>query len=150
MELNKIEKLLESWFEGQTTLQEEAVLMDFFLNENVPQHLLQYKPIFVGLSAARKEKMEKPVMVFEREKTGKTPVWKYGIAAGLVLALGVGSFYLSGPNPELTPEEQEALAAFEQSKEALRFLSENINKGTKHLALVDEFEIAKNKVFENK
>lgn len=150
MELNKIEKLLDAWFEGETTLREEEILMNFFLNKNVPNHLLQYKPIFIGLMAERKEKLEKPIPFSETEKPKKPANWKYGVTAGIILAIGVGSFFINPSGSKLTPEEQEALTAFENSKEALQLISEKLNKGTKHLTLVNEFEIAKNKIFENK
>lgn len=145
MELDKIEKLLDAYFEGETSVEEEEVLMDFFLNQNVPNHLLIYKSIFVGLAAARKEKLEKPISFLEEENGYKNPMWKYGIAAGIVLAIGVGSFFINKPESQLSSEEQEALTAFENSKQALQFISEKLNKGTQHLLVVNEFEIAKNK-----
>lgn len=145
MELSKIEKLLDAYFEGETNLEEEQVLMDFFCTQKVPVHLLQYKPIFIGLAAAREEKSSVSLDFLEEKPSKRNFSWKYAVAVVLIL-IGIGSVYIS--QPKLSAEEEEALAAFENSKEALRFLSENLNKGTKHLALVDEFEIAKNKVFE--
>ena len=53
MELDKIEKLLTDYFEGNTSLQDEVLLMDYFNNQKVADHLLQYKPIFIGLAAAK-------------------------------------------------------------------------------------------------
>lgn len=61
MELAKIEQLLNAYFEGETNLEDEKILRNYFLNENVPTHLLQYKPIFVGLEAARKERLQKEI-----------------------------------------------------------------------------------------
>lgn len=146
MGLNNIEKLLDAYFEGRTSLGEEDLLMDYFCNHQVPIHLLQYKPIFIGLAAARKEQSERSFKFPESEAKRSTP-WRYAVAGALVIALGIGSFYLS--NPGLSAEEQEALTAFENSKEALRFLSENLNKGANQLSYVDEFEEAKNKVFKS-
>lgn len=146
MELSKIEKLLDTYFEGETTLEDERVLMDFFTNQPVPNHLLIYKPIFVGLAAERKEKLAKPVPFLKEDSRQKNLMWKYGIVGGIALAIGLGSFFIKQPESHLTPEEQEALTAFENSKQALQLLSENLNKGTKHLHMVNEFEMAKNKI----
>ncbi|WP_139855719.1 hypothetical protein [Aequorivita sinensis] len=146
MELAKIEQLLVAYFEGETNLQDEKTLRDYFLNENVPTHLLQYKPIFIGLEAARKERFQKEIDLPKPETAAFTN-WKYIAVALLVLSFLVGGVYFSQSN-KLTPEEKEALAAFEESKKAMLLLSQNLNKGTERLTLVNQFSTAKNKVFE--
>ena len=143
MELDKIDKILAAYFEGATSLEEEVVLLEYFLSENVADHLLQYKPIFVGLSAARKERSSRDFK-FEENKTPKIiKSWWYAVAAIVVIAFGIGSFFLSQPN--ISQEEREALMAFENSKKAMMLLSENLNKGTQQLLYVDQFDIAKDK-----
>lgn len=144
MELSKIENLLDAYFEGRTNLEEEEVLMDYFCNRHVANHLLQYKPIFIGLSAARKEQSKRSFEIPE-SGTAKNTVWRYAVAGALVVTIGIGSFFLS--NPGMSAEEQEALTAFENSKEALRFLSENLNKGAHKMYYVEVFETSKSKVF---
>lgn len=145
MESVKIEKLLDAYFEGSTTLLEEKILQDYFNNEKVADHLLQYKPIFIGLKAAKEERSEKEIHLPEnRIKSHKT--FLYSVAASLLVALGVVSFYFS--QPQYTQEEKEALAAFEKSKEAMMFLSENLNKGAEQLTFVKQFEITKDKIFD--
>lgn len=46
MDYKYIEQLLESYWQGQTTLQEEAILRSFFSQTNLPQELRKYKPLF--------------------------------------------------------------------------------------------------------
>ena len=143
MELNRIEKLLDAYFEGTTNLEEERILMNYFNNNHVAEPLLQYKPIFVGLAAARTETTNKNFVVKEK-KALKTPgKWKYAVAIMLLLAFGIGGFYFS--EPQRSQEEKEALAALENSKKAMIFLSENFNKGKEKLSFVNQFEIAKDK-----
>ena len=43
----KIEYLLERYFEGLTTVEEEAALRRFFISNEAPENLLMYKPLFV-------------------------------------------------------------------------------------------------------
>ena len=46
MDYKYIEQLLESYWQGQTTLQEEAILHSFFSQTNLPQELRKYQPLF--------------------------------------------------------------------------------------------------------
>lgn len=144
MELADIEKLLDLYFEGATNLEEESVLLNYFNNEKVADHLLLYKPIFVGLAAAKKEKSTREFRL-PSEKSRTIKSWWYSAAAVVVVAIGVGGVYLS--QPQLTQEEKEAVAAFEQSREAMLFLSKNFNKGAKQLNFVDQFTITKNEIW---
>jgi len=145
MESVNLKKILDAYFEGNTSLEEEKMLQDYFNNETVADDLVQYKPIFAGLKAARSERSSRTFKLPENKpKTIKT--WWYSAAAILVVAFGVGSFYFS--QPHYTQEEKEALAAFEESKNAMMLLSENLNKGTEQLTFVKQFAITKDKIFE--
>ena len=42
-----IEELLEQYFEGRTSTEEEATLRRFFTSSDVPDNLAMYKPLFV-------------------------------------------------------------------------------------------------------
>ena len=46
MDYKYIEQLLERYWEGETTLQEEAILRAFFSQEDVPASLMKYKSLF--------------------------------------------------------------------------------------------------------
>ena len=46
MDYKYIEQLLERYWEGETTLQEEAILRTFFNQEDVPAGLMKYKLFF--------------------------------------------------------------------------------------------------------
>jgi hypothetical protein len=46
MNTKEIELLLEKFYEGNTTLQEEKTLHEFFRSENVPDHLTSHQPLF--------------------------------------------------------------------------------------------------------
>ena len=142
MELANIETLLASYFEGTTTLAQEAALRDYFSQEVVAPHLKQYQPLFAGLHAARNERSERTVVVPERVTSSRN--WWYGIAAGLVIAISVAGYQFSTPN--LSSEEKEALAAFEESKKALLLLSENFNEGAEDLAVLHQFTTTKNQI----
>jgi cytochrome c-type biogenesis protein CcmH/NrfG len=145
MESVKIEKLLEAYFEGNTSVAEEKVLQNYFNNTEVAEHLQQYKHIFMGLKVAREERSNRKIILPE-SKSKKIKTWWYSAAAMLVVAVGIGSFYFSQPN--YTQEEKEALAAFEKSRKTMMLLSENLNKGAQQLSFVGQFEETKDKIFE--
>ena len=46
MDYKYIEQLLERYWEGETTLQEETILRTFFSQEDVPANLMKYKSLF--------------------------------------------------------------------------------------------------------
>ena len=46
MDYKYIEQLLERYWEGETTLQEEAILRAFFSQDDVPANLIKYKSFF--------------------------------------------------------------------------------------------------------
>src|SRR5690554_2799625 len=145
MESDRIDTLLEAYFDGTTNLEEEAFLLDYFNNHKVADHLLSYKPIFVGLAAARRESSTRDFKIETKRPSGIIKSWWYGVAALAVVSFGIGSFYLS--QPQFSQEEKEALVAFENSKAALEMLSANFNKGAQQLILVDQFDHAKKKVW---
>lgn len=143
MELVKIEELLETYFEGNTTLAEEATLSAYFTNGDVAEHLQTYQPLFAGFEAARNEVSEQQLEL-PTNKVSKNRTWWYGIAASLVIAISIAGYTFS--EPSLTSEEQEAIAAFNKSKDAMMLLALNFNKGTEDLAHINQFTVSKNKI----
>ena len=135
MESTRIEQLMDAWFEGNTTLEQEALLRDYFTSGEVAPHLEMYVPMFEGFVQAKYEVSHQDVSLPKRNPTIK-PFW-YSVAAMLVVALTVGSIMFS--NSGLSQEEKEALAALEQTKEAMYLLSSSLNKGTENVKLLDEF-----------
>ena len=142
MELTKIEALLDSYFEGTTTIDQEVMLRSYFEKESIAAHLEHYKPLFNGLQDAQNETLTRQI-VFPKATTSSRNWW-YGIAAGLVIAIGVAGFQFS--KSDLSSEEKEALAAFEESKKALLLLSENFNEGAEDLAMLQQFTKTKNQI----
>ncbi|MBW2938085.1 hypothetical protein KXJ69_08200 [Aureisphaera sp. CAU 1614] len=136
MELAKITKLLDAYFEGNTTLAEEAQLREFFSSGNVPEHLQGYTALFASLQEAKKETFEKEIKLPLESKQNN--FWKWSIAASVALLVGISS-YMYFNNNGLSAEEEEALMAFNQAKETMFLLSENLNKGTQKVTFINEF-----------
>lgn len=142
MESVNIEKLLEAYFDGDTTLQQEKQLRDYFVSGDVAPHFEKYKIMFVGFSSAEKECSEREIIIPQTYQHYRK--WWYGVAASAVIVIGVAGFVFSDTN-KMSQEEQEALIAFNKSKEMMLLLSENLNEGTEDLAFINVFSTNKNK-----
>ncbi len=134
MELAKIESLLEAYFEGNTTLEQEAILRNYFVNEEVADHLAPYKSLFAGLSAAKEEVSQRELKL--PETAGNSRGMWYSIAASVAIILTVAGFMFS--NSGISQEEQDALIALNKTKETMLMFSDNLNKGTESMFLLSE------------
>lgn len=143
MELGNIEKILEKYFEATATVDEERTLRAYFSQEEVAPHLERYKPMFNYFSMAKEEKYTKQVPLKPRVNHYK---W-LSVAAAVVLAFGI---YFGNQYQETKRlEQQQAEYAYEETKKAFELLAENFNRGTEKVAYLQEFETAKQKIYNN-
>jgi len=151
MELDRIEKLIEHFFEGETSIAEENELKTYFSSSNVAQHLEQYRPVFGYFSEAQSQKFNATIPLKAKKRTNLA--W-LSIAATVVILLGIGTFMYTNTNvkPKAVSDlgtyndPEVALAA---TQKALTLVSEKINVGIGSVNYINEFETAKNKVFIN-
>lgn len=138
MELDNIEKLLEKYFEATATVAEEQTLQVYFSQEEVAPHLEQYRPMFNYFSKAKEERYTKQVPLKPRRNYYK---W-LSVAAVVVLSFGLyfGNEY---------QERKQAEYAYNETKKAFELLAENFGKGTEKVAYLQEFEVAKQKIYNN-
>lgn len=142
MELAKIEQLIEAYFEGNTTLQEEATLRTYFSSSEVAPQVEKYAPMFISFAKAQEERLTRKIILPKENKTiGR---WWIGIAASLLVAIGVFSFF--NQEPSLSAEEKEAIAAFEKTREAFKMISKNFNDGAEELVYIQNFKETTNKI----
>jgi hypothetical protein len=147
MALDRIEKLLEKYFEAETSIVEEKELKDYFASSDVAQHLEQYQPIF-GYAIKAKQEQFTATIPLKTNKRNRV-VW-LSVAASVVVLLGVGLFTFNNYNqPEYqdlgTIEDPEI--AFRETQRALAMISESVNKGIGSMEYIKEYEQSKNKVF---
>lgn len=136
MEYDKISQLLSAYFEGNTTLEEETLLREYFSSNEVSDDLRPYAPIFVTQVTAKEERSTRTVEI--PAEGAKFTFRKWSIAASIAVVLGMSSL-LYFQNDGLTSEQKEALLAYNQAKETMYLLSENLNKGTSKVTYINEF-----------
>jgi len=159
MVLDNIEKLLEKYDNGETTLQEEQQLKHYFTQETVAPHLEAYKSMFQYFVITQEEQFTKDIPLKPKEKY---TLYKWiSVAAVAVLMFGI---YTQVNSPVQPTEDQ--LLAYNQTMDALNLVSsqfkkgnENINalglmsssfnKGTENIAYINQFSNTTNKIFKN-
>ena len=104
----KTAELLENYFDGQTTCEEERELRRFFASDQVPEHLEVYRPLFACIAQEvetfRQTQKEESTPAKQPEATSKpTRLYRLyylttGIAATLLLCIGI-----AGLMPHITP-----------------------------------------------
>lgn len=150
MEVEEIERLLAKFYEGNTSEQEEEVLKEAFRTEEVPGHLQRDKRIFLSFSCQEAdmehipagladklnrmidEKADEEQRFFHRNKTKRNWYWVGGIAATLLLLIGIGygTIYkkdMCQPTPQDTFSNPED--AYKALQATLIEVSTNLNKG---------------------
>jgi hypothetical protein len=100
-----IEELLERFFDGETSNEEERELYRFFAQEDIPVHLRRYKPVFSYFESG----LEKEIGLLAGE--GAEPLapprptmpkrWlrmAVGMAASLLILMGAGLLFMKKAN----------------------------------------------------
>ncbi|RLD29461.1 MAG: hypothetical protein DRI75_03145 [Bacteroidetes bacterium] len=159
MVLDNIEKLLEKYDNGETTLQEEQQLKNYFAQETVEPHLEVYKPMFQYFLKTQEEQFTKDIPL-KPSKTYTLYKW-ISVAAVAVLMFGI---YTQVNNPVQPTNEQ--LLAYNQTMDALNLvssqfkkgnenmnalglMSSSFNKGVEDIAYINQFSNTTNKIFKN-
>ncbi|AXT59024.1 hypothetical protein D1816_01205 [Aquimarina sp. AD10] len=141
MELSNIEKLLEKYFEGETTISEEKELKVYFTRETVPSHLERYRDLFQYFS-------EESTITATRDlklKTRNRPKFAWvGMAASIALITGL-FLTRTNPPPEKVDTFEDPEIALQETKKILSMVSQYMNEGKQGLVYLKEFENTKSK-----
>ncbi|MBJ2126940.1 MULTISPECIES: hypothetical protein [unclassified Flavobacterium] len=151
MELNKIEEILEKYFQGETSIAEENQLKEYFSSSNVAQHLEQYKPMFDYFSQAKEQKSTYEIPLQSKKRN---VAW-LSIAASVVVLLGIGTYFFMSEQKDTTAvASQTELGTYNNPEEALKatqkalaLLSTHVNVGIESVQYINEYEQSKNKIF---
>jgi hypothetical protein len=143
MDYNNIRKLLDKYWEGESSLQEETQLRDFFAGNNVPEDLKSYQPLFQFFQMEQKKNLngdfdERLIQQLESSqnataKVRNLPYYLMRVAAAGLLLFSIyfvneqwnQAQYEAVASEEMTPEE-----VYAQTKQALLLVSSKLNKGT--------------------
>ena len=155
MELYKAETLLKKYFEGETTINDEQELQDYFASPEVAPHLQQYASLFKHFAVSKGQQFKQEITAFgihkgENKYKKRNLAW-VSIAASVVVLMGVGT-YMFYDSETVTKSKDlgtydDPELAFKATQKALYLLSNNVNVGIESVKYIEEYQIAKNKVF---
>jgi hypothetical protein len=148
--IEEIRKLLDRFYLGETTLEEEKILQEYFTSSSIPEKLLPDRDLFRTLgdgddSVAVPEGLNQKILnvIDQQEKrvirTRRISVFSLsGLAAGLlvVIALYVGYFRTDSPvrlAHQMTDTYEDPQDAYEEAKRTLAYVSAKLNTGTSEL-----------------
>lgn len=151
MDSKKVKKLLEKYWQGTTSIEEEQLIMREIASDST-KLTEEEKSYFSQLNAFKKltltEDFEKNLLSqIEADKPKKArliPMYFWRVAASLVLAVSL--FYLYSPNntsiQTMTVDslEKDPRKAYEVSKQALLLISRKLNKASEVTLTIDKFE----------
>lgn len=150
MELNKMEELLEKFFDGTSNDEEEQTLRTYFSQENIAGHLIQYRTLFSYFAEAKQIKNEREIMLKSAKNPQRNKAFILSIAATLIVALGVGIFMFTTYKPTNDGDLgtfDDPKIALEETQKALSMLSRHVNTGYASVGYIEEFEITRDKIF---
>ena len=147
MALDRIEELLEKYFEAQTSIAEEKELKDYFSSNEVAIHLEQYKPMFGYVVMAKEEKHNKNIPL--NNGKNRRIVW-FSYAASVIVFLGTCLFVFNYNN-QLKSQDlgtfEDPEVAFRETQKALNLISEHVNSGREGMSYLNEYQQSINKIF---
>lgn len=154
--IKEIHKLLDRFYLGETTLEEEQLLLEYFSSARVPEELMADRDLFRSLEPAGNTIVvpgglnQKILDVLDQQekkevRTRRISIFSLsGLAAGLlvVIALYVG-YFRDGQSEllasqELTDTYENPQDAYIEAKRALTYVSAKLNEGTSELERVKQ------------
>jgi len=147
-ELKEIQQLLQLYFKGESSLEDERRLETYFQSGNVAEEVAEYAEFFGGISELANvvddSTIEEEVMDYileneSREKKKYFSMWKTvtGIAASVIIVMGGFLFFQQQQKPfEDTFEDPEQAYAY--ATHTLQFVSEKYSKGLAELSNFDK------------
>ncbi|MBL18633.1 MAG: hypothetical protein CMC82_02215 [Flavobacteriaceae bacterium] len=121
MKFTQLHKYLDLYFEGQATLEKEAILMDYFSKPVVDVKLAQLKPYFEAIASEHKQTYEGPLPDKPSSKTN----WLRAVAIAAVAVFGIFMTQLNDIQA-IQPNPEELM--FEEFKVHMYFVSQKLNK----------------------
>lgn len=127
-----IQSLIELYFEGKTTIDEEQELRTYFTKPNINQEWKHLQPMFAGFHSLSNETSTRPI------NTSQTSSFNYWWAAAGLAIVVLLAIILTKQSVSYT--EQDAFESFDEFRENVMMISTHLNSGTTQLAYLETFD----------
>lgn len=158
MDKNNIKKLLDRYFEGETSLQEEQLLKIYFTSDTIDPELEEFKYLFAFFVQEKQLKASDNISIQPHQKTKqivRMKMWQWAAAA--VLILSISSWYFLGDSLDNKPVAQQidwskyepktekqairlTFNAFKKTSTAIRKSTQVVNKEVKGMKRLVNFD----------
>jgi len=149
MKQEQIQKLLEKFYNGGTTLEEEKKLRDYFLGGEVPEPLAADREYFLAMADSHNNKSSSSLSASLENlidaRASETRVHRLHIkpvlarslsmAASLLILVGVYFTWMRQVPKDTYTDPQ---LAYQETQRILLYVSQQFNKGAGQLARLDE------------
>ena len=150
MNLQEIDKILNKYFNGESSLEEEAMLRDYFSHNEVPNGLKAIRDQFLYMQSQRE--IEIPVETDGRinEQIDSTRIISLfhtrrarilaisGLAAAIILLVTV-FIQLNNYTQKFNDTYSDPKVAYAEARKILTFVSGQFNRGTKEVSNLSKF-----------
>lgn len=157
MDIKNIEQLLDSFYEGTTSIEEEKILLDFFEGTDVPDDMIGEQRLFLDLYHSEKtitpdnleNKLNNLIDNLDKQtnikplKTKKLSInWKWvtGVAASIVIFVSAGLFFQKSFDKKTHFVVQDTYTdpkeAYIETQKAMLLVSNRLNKGLQQVGTV--------------
>ena len=149
--IEKIRKLLDRFYLGETTLEEEKILQDYFLDASVPEELMPDRDLLRTMVPANQsivvpdslnQKILDVIDLQDKKVVRSRRISMFtlsGLAAGLLVVIALYTGYFTKGQPErlasteIIDTYEDPQEAYEEARRALVFVSAKLNTGTSEL-----------------
>lgn len=146
MERVEIDKIIDRYFEGETSLQEEKRLRSYFSSGAVAPELEPYKAMFGFYESESKKSTSVEVEIPLEKNLSKKYAYKWtAIAAVLIILAGYGVFKVNNTSIEQNNGINHSLAV-KQTQDLLYMMTDAISTGQEQMSYLKEFDKATNKI----
>jgi hypothetical protein len=160
MELNEIKTLLEKYYDGLTSSEEDQALRNIFCRQRVPDELAADREFFLYLDSQKKivpmnrglqKKLASQIDSWNKKERRVRYIhlgYKFASIAAVIAILIVSYLIIKPPENKhvITVYEKDTYAdpklAYAEVKRTLLYISEKLNKGTKPLSHVSRLNEA--------
>ena len=152
MKTEDVKKILQRYFEGISTEEEEITLRSYFHSAFVDEEMIEYKDYFLGMSELSEntddDDYENQLMKYIIKSEGGNSGLGYlyitltGIAASLIIILGGLLFYQQHRPDVLSDTFDNPRAAYAYAKKTLVYVSSKYNQGLTSLSSIDKLQTA--------
>jgi len=155
MEIKRIKLLLQRFYSGESTIEEEKELKDFFTTNDVPRHLWAEQEMFTYYNVGGKDeilnkelenKIINTIKGAEQDEAirfvNRKKIFYMVSSAAAVVALLIVAYFAFIFDTSMQDTYDNPEIAYMQTKETLLFVSAKLNEGTKDLYAIGKFDEA--------